>query len=275
MARLRFHTLILAAVLVCSLGAGTQAAGAGGDRTETIRSGGVERTYHIHLPQAAQSGRTLPLVLVFHGGGGTGMGAARLYGFNQLAEAQGFAVIYPEGRDRRWNDGRGATDGQWLNTVLVDDVGFVSALIDHLADTLPIDPRRVYATGMSNGGILSHRLACELSGKIAAIAPVAGTIAAPEAPRCALKAPVSVVEFHGTEDRFVPYGGGEILRQPERGRALNDYRRRAHLAGDRLDSLARAGKPPDQRHRGHLGVLRAAPQEVTDPGVAFCDARVA
>jgi polyhydroxybutyrate depolymerase len=221
MAQARFHTLILAAVLAGSLGTGAQAAGAGEDRTETIQSGGIQRTYHVHLPPDAQVGRMLPLVMVFHGGGGRGTGAARLYGFNQLADARGFAVVYPDGLDRRWNDGRGTTGERWLNTVLVDDVSFVSAVIDRLTVTLHIDPRRVYATGISNGGIFSHRLACELPDKIAAIAPVAGTIAEPEAPRCTPRTPVSVVEFHGTEDRFVPYTGGAILGRSERGRVLS------------------------------------------------------
>jgi polyhydroxybutyrate depolymerase len=211
---IRRGCLLLTAILACALGAGGPAGGAGGDRDETIRSGSVQRIYHVHLPPTAPAGGRLPLVIVFHGGGGTAKGAARQYGFNQLADARGFVVVYPEGVDRRWNDGRGTTG-------LVDDVGFVSATIDQLRKNLPIDPRRVYATGMSNGGILSHRLGCELSGKIAAIAPVAGTMATPEPPRCAPKTPVSVVEFHGTEDRFVPYGGGDILKQPERGSVLS------------------------------------------------------
>jgi polyhydroxybutyrate depolymerase len=144
-----------------------------------------------------------------------------MYGFNALADARGVAIVYPDGLDHHWNDGRGATGQHWLDTVLADDVGFVSALIDHLIHTLRIDPRGVYATGISNGAIFSHRLGCDLSDRITAIAPVAGTIAEPLAPRCAPHAPVSVVEFHGTDDRFVPYGGGEILRQTERGKVLS------------------------------------------------------
>jgi polyhydroxybutyrate depolymerase len=221
MKRIRRGSLLLTAVLACALGAAAPAGGAGGDRDETMQSGGVQRIYHVHVPPTAPAGGRFPLVLVFHGGGGTAKGAAKLYGFNQLADARGFVVVYPDGVDRRWNDGRGTTGRPWLNTVLVDDVGFVSAAIDHLRNALPIDPHRVYATGMSNGGILSHRLGCELFGKIAAIAPVAGTIAAPEAPRCAPKTPVSVIEFHGTEDRFVPYEGGDILKRPERGSVLS------------------------------------------------------
>jgi polyhydroxybutyrate depolymerase len=222
MERARLLRLLMIVSIACSLGAaGSEAIGAVRDRDETIQSGGVPRTYHLHVPPSVPSTAAMPLVMVFHGGGGTGAGAARSYGFNRVADDRGFAVVYPEGRDRRWNDGRGTTGQPWLNTVLVDDVGFVSSLIDHVSGTLRIDPHRVYATGISNGGIFAHRLGCELSGKIAAIAPVAGTIAEPEVTRCAPRSPVSIIEFHGTEDRFVPYGGGEILGHAERGRVLS------------------------------------------------------
>jgi polyhydroxybutyrate depolymerase len=206
--------------IICCIVPRAPAAAVEGDRDETIQSGGRQRTYHVHLPPGAQAGAPRPLVLVFHGRGGTGAGAARLYGFNQLADARGFVVAYPDGVDRGWNDGRGMT-GTPSSTALVDDVGFVSALIDHLVTAFHADPRRVYAAGHSNGGIFSHRLACELSGKIAAIAPVAGTIAESQAQHCAPGGPVSVVEWHGTDDRFVPYGGGEVGRRAERSRVLS------------------------------------------------------
>jgi polyhydroxybutyrate depolymerase len=215
------HALIVAGILACTVAPRAPAAGVDADRDETMPSGGRERTYHVHLPPDARTGGARPLVLVFHGGGGTGLGAARLYRFHQLADARGFLVVYPDGMYRRWNDGRNPTGERWLNTLPLDDVTFISALIDRLRAEFPIDSRRVYATGMSNGGIFSHRLGCELSGKIAAIAPVAGTIAAPEAPRCAPEAPLSVIEWHGTDDRFVPYGGGDILGRPAAGRVLS------------------------------------------------------
>lgn len=215
------RVVVVTGIMACAIVPRAPGAGRDADRDGTMSSGGRERTYHVHVPTTVQTGGPLPLVLVFHGGGGTGVGAARLYGFNQLADARGFLAVYPDGVDRHWNDGRRPAGERWVNAVLLDDAGFISALIDHLRATVQIDPRRVYAAGMSNGGIFSHRLACELSGKIAAIAPVAGTIAAPEAPQCAPGAPVSVIEWHGTDDRFVPYEGGEILRRAEGGRVLS------------------------------------------------------
>jgi polyhydroxybutyrate depolymerase len=202
----RCGSLLLASALACALGVGGPALGAGEDRDETIQSGGVQRMYHVHLPPTAPAGARLPLVLVFHGGGGTAKGAARQYGFNQLADARGFVVVYPDGVDRRWNDGRGTTGQPWLNTVLVDDVGFVSATIDRLRNALPIDARRVYATGMSNGAIMAYRLASELSDRIAAIAPVSGPMGTE---KCSPRRPVPVLHFHGTNDEFAPFKGGK------------------------------------------------------------------
>lgn len=221
MERARFVWLLLIVSLVCFPRAGTEALGAGRDRDETIQSGGVPRTYHLHLPPSVPSAAAMPLVMVFHGGGGTGSGAAKSYGFNRLADSRGFAVVYPEGRGLHWNDGRDATGQPPRNAMLVDDVGFVSSLIERVSGTVRVDPHRVYAAGISNGAMFAHRVACELSRQIAAIAPVAGTIAEPEAARCAPHSPVSIIEFHGTNDRFVPYGGGEILGQAERGRVLS------------------------------------------------------
>jgi polyhydroxybutyrate depolymerase len=110
--------------------------------------------------------------------------------------------VYPEGVARHWNDGRGTTPPAAQG---VDDVGFVSALLEHLAQRFNIDPGRLYTCGMSDGAIFSHRLGCELAVKLAAIAPVAGTMAENIAPHCAPQRPISVVEFHGTEDLIVPW----------------------------------------------------------------------
>lgn len=181
--------------------------GPAGDRQGTIRHGNLTRTYLLHVPPSHSGTRPTPLVLVFHGGYGTGRGVADSTGFNAVSDRVGFIVAYPHGTDRHWNDGRGTMLPDQQN---VDDVGFVSALIADLMQTLAVDPKRVYATGISNGGIFSHRLACELSEKIAAIAPVAGAIAEKFAPRCAPRQAVSVVAIHGTEDLFVLWNGGDV-----------------------------------------------------------------
>jgi polyhydroxybutyrate depolymerase len=194
--------LLLPGLLAPSLAA--QAPGV--EQRRTLDAGGSRRSYLLYLPSSWQRGRPLPLVLVFHGAGGRSAGMARHTGFSRVAEREGFAVVYPDGVGRRWNDGRGIGGAR-------DDVGFVRLLVDSLERELGIDPRRVYATGISNGAVFAHRLACDLPGVLAAIAPVAGAVPAGLAERCGAAAPVAVVAFQGTADRFMPYeGGGVALR---------------------------------------------------------------
>jgi polyhydroxybutyrate depolymerase len=178
----------------------------------TLLAGGVTRRYFLYLPPTWQRDRSVPLVLVFHGGGGRASGIAPHTGFSRLAEREGFVVAYPQGLNGRWNDGRGYAATH-------DDVGFVRALLDTLGRELAIDPRRVYATGISNGAMFAYRLACDLPGIFAAVAPVAGAMPADLAPGCAHTQPVSVLAFQGTADPLMPYAGGGVARR--RGRVLS------------------------------------------------------
>jgi polyhydroxybutyrate depolymerase len=174
--------------------------------------GSIQRTYLLHIPASIDHNTPAPLVFVLHGAGGQGAGFARHTGFSRLADEKGFIVIYPDGVRRRWNDGRSAGPSQ-------DDVGFIRSLLDTLEAEFPIDNRRVYATGISNGAMFSYRLACELPGVFAAIAPVAGALPAELEPRCTQADPVAIAAFQGTADRFVPYDGGAVARH--RGRVLS------------------------------------------------------
>jgi polyhydroxybutyrate depolymerase len=187
---------------------GTPLAGqaAGLEQRRTLELGGARRTYLLYVPSSHQPARGLPLVLVFHAAGGSGSAMARHTGLSRVAERERFAVAYPDGMGRRWNDGRGIGGGR-------DDVAFIRTLIDTLTRELGIDARRIYATGISNGAVFAHRLACDLPGVLAAIAPVAGAVPTALADRCGSAAPVSVVSFQGTADRFMPYkGSGGNLR---------------------------------------------------------------
>lgn len=178
----------------------------------TLQAGGITRRYFLYLPSTWHRGRPAPLVLVFHGGGGRATGIAPHTGFSRLAEREGVVVAYPQGLNGRWNDGRGYAATH-------DDVGFVRALLDTLGRELSIDPRRVYATGISNGAMFAYRLACDLPGVFAAVAPVAGAMPADLAPACSHTQPVSVLAFQGTADPLMPYAGGGVARR--RGRVLS------------------------------------------------------
>ena len=153
------------------------------------------------------SGRR-PLVVAFHGGSADGTAMRKLTNLDARADRDGWVVAYPNGVEGHWNDGRGV-DSYPAHRDDVDDVGFVSRLVDHLVETARVDRQRVYATGFSNGGMFVHRLAMARPGLVAAIAPVAGTIARPlldPGPQ----APVPVLMIHGTADRMVSYHGGPV-----------------------------------------------------------------
>lgn len=181
----------------------------GATRQRTLQVDGLQRTYRLHLASHHDPARPAPLVLVFHGGGGTPEQIERESRFSELSEREGFIVAYPAGYRRSWNDGRGS-DAVAAQRDGVDDVGFVAALIDDLSANLRIDPKRIYATGISNGAMFSHRLAMTLSSRLAAIAPVAGGVPQPLLARFDPQAPVSALIVHGTLDPLVPYAGGEV-----------------------------------------------------------------
>lgn len=187
----------------------TQPATVGQDFSGALTFDGKVRTYIVHVGNTCDATKPAPLVIVLHGGGGTGAGTVKLTGFNAIADREGFIVVYPDGIDRHWNDGRGV---EWYraHTEDIDDVGFISALIDELSAKLNIDSKRVYATGISNGGMMSYRLGCELSQRIAAIAAVTASIAVNMAKVWSPSRPIPVLIIAGTADPLVPWDGGDI-----------------------------------------------------------------
>lgn len=180
-----------------------------GETEHNLTHDGRERSYLLYVPTSVDWDKPVPLILVFHGGTGNGKSARVMSGFNEVADRHGFIVAYPDGTGRlsddiilTWNGGECCGYAQKNN---VDDVGFARAVVADVQSQMNIDSKRIYATGMSNGGILSQRLACEASDLFAAIAPVAGTL---NFPNCDPSEPLSVIEFHGTADLHLPYAGG-------------------------------------------------------------------
>ncbi|MEM7137427.1 MAG: PHB depolymerase family esterase [Myxococcota bacterium] len=166
---------------------------------------GRMRSYELHVPPTYDGTAPMPLVLNFHGFTSSGPAQRGFTGMDETADANGFIVAYPNGLSSSWNGGAccGTSAAQG-----VDDVGFTRALIDDLGARGCIDLRRVYATGMSNGGFMSHRLACEAADVIAAIAPVAGVLGLET---CNPSRPVPVIHFHGTADNIIFYEGGGLV----------------------------------------------------------------
>jgi polyhydroxybutyrate depolymerase len=200
------RTLALAAMLLFPA---CFAAAQDGPRSLTV--GGLARTYVVHLPNGQRPTAPVPLVVVFHGGGGNAANAARMTGMDAKADREGFIAVYPDGTGRRegaeilltWNTWRCCGPALDNN---VDDVAFVRAMVQEVAHDYPVNRARIYATGLSNGGMMTYRVGCELSEVFAAIAPVAGAL---DTDQCKPVAPVSVVVFHGTADQHVRFEGGE------------------------------------------------------------------
>jgi polyhydroxybutyrate depolymerase len=180
--------------------------------SRTILSNGLERTYRIHIPSSLPENATPALVFALHGGGGTGDGMERtltLGGFNTLADQYNFIVVYPDGIEKNWNDGRKNLTDQ-AHQQNIDDVGLFTDLIDNLTNEFNIDPHRIFVTGISNGAMMSYRLGFEIPEKIAAIAPVAGAIPTDLLDYNISDAPISVCIISGTLDPLVPWDGGIV-----------------------------------------------------------------
>lgn len=178
----------------------------------TILHDGLKRKYIVHVPRRVGSdGQPAAVVLAFHGGGGDAshMADSSHYGLVAKADAAGFIVLFPNGYSKlpngkfaTWNAGNCCGDARDRS---VDDVGFIRALLRQLAAKYRIDPQRIYAAGMSNGGMMAHRLACDAADVIAAVASVAGT---DNTKQCKPSRPISVLHIHAKDDTHVLFEGG-------------------------------------------------------------------
>jgi polyhydroxybutyrate depolymerase len=220
--RARAARLVLALTGLLSALAGTAAAD---DRRENLTWEGRERSYLLHVPSTAGSDKLLPLVIVLHGAGGNAADFAEETQFAAAAEERHMLVVFPDGTGTE--PGKLSWNAHFCCGAAVaqksDDIGFVIALIDRLATELPVDRTRIYATGMSNGGMFSYQLAAAHPERFAAIAPVSGTIGGTsrDGERFVIAAPdrpVPVMIIHGRKDPYVLFDGGSsaLLNFPKR-----------------------------------------------------------
>ena len=184
------------------------------DRHVRLVHNGLERRFHLHLPPRAST--PAPLVVVLHGGGRSADPVAQIRAatrFDEKADAEGFAVVYPEALEGNWNDGRGVTRYR-SHADNVDDVGFIGAVVERAASIARIDRARIYVAGASNGGMMAYRLACEDPARYAAVAGVIANL--PSNLRCRPRRSVPLVIINGTDDPLMPWGGGYVTFGPQR-----------------------------------------------------------
>lgn len=204
--RTKPFTIIFGTLIVCAFGLLFRRALASTAPSSSIEIGGRTRGYILHLPAGYSGNARPPLVIVLHGAIQGNASAERMSGMSALADKEKFVVVYPEGTSMMgnaptWNAGNCCGYAQQKH---VDDIAFLRALIGKLEKDYSIDPKRIYVTGISNGGMMSFRVACEMADVVAAVAPVEGA----QNVDCKPSAPVSVIVFHGTADRLVPFNGG-------------------------------------------------------------------
>lgn len=175
--------------------------------TGSFMHNGLNRSYTLYIPLNYDTANTHPIVFNLHGYTSGGAQQAAMTNMNAIADTAGFIVAYPEGTldassQLYWNAGYGTG---------VDDIGFINALIDTVITNYKVNEQRVYATGISNGGIMSNTLACELNHRIAAIASVGGTMSVLQKSTCTPTNRIPMMHVHGTADSVVPYAGNTIL----------------------------------------------------------------
>ncbi len=178
-----------------------------GDHKLSVMVDSIERHYLVHLPASYNPKQPTPVLLAFHGGGANAENMVKFSGLNEKSDKEGFIVVYPygSGRLKKFLTFNAGNCCSYAMRNKIDDVEFTRRILDDLAMRVHVDTHRVYATGMSNGAMMVYRLASELSDRIAAVAPVAGTMGTEAVvPTRA----VSVIHFHGSADEHLPFQGG-------------------------------------------------------------------
>lgn len=172
----------------------------------TFMFGGQFRSYRLYVPPTYNGNNAVPLVFNLHGYTSNAFQQEVYSNMNAVADTAGFIVCYPDGINNSWNSGFQLP----YNGGIPDDVGFISILIDSISTNYNINPSRVYSCGMSNGGFMSYRLACDLEDRIAAVASVTGSMTTIQLNNCQSTRAVPVLEIHGTNDVTVPYGPNSL-----------------------------------------------------------------
>ncbi|MFP4465856.1 MAG: alpha/beta hydrolase family esterase [Candidatus Goldiibacteriota bacterium] len=169
------------------------------------------RYYRIFVPSAHKKGGRLPVVIILHRDGGNALWTEKYTGFSKLAEREGFIAVYPEGFGASWNDGRKVPRSA-AHRMKINDIGFISAVLETVKEKYSVDEDKIYAAGMSGGGMMAFRLACALPGVFNAVAGVSANIPVDIYDRCKPEKGIRAVVINGTGDPIMPYNGGYVTK---------------------------------------------------------------
>jgi polyhydroxybutyrate depolymerase len=170
-----------------------------------ITSGGLVRTGYMYIPASYDSSKPTPLVVGYHGGFGQGENQEKLTHMSQVADKENFVLLYPDGVNRHWNDGRAKAASY---TTTTDDIQFTKDLLAAAEKRVNIDTKRIYATGISNGGMMTYRVAREMTSTFAAIASVSSAIPEDQKVLQDPSEPIPVLIMQSTDDPLIPFNGG-------------------------------------------------------------------
>jgi polyhydroxybutyrate depolymerase len=180
---------------------------------KSTKIGTLDRDYIVYLPKGYDSSVPVPLVLVFHGGEGWGKQMMKMTGYDKIADDEKFIVIFPDGYEKTWNGGKG-DEGNTAEKANIDDVSFVKQILKETTSQYNIDKNRIFATGMSSGGLMSYRLGCEMADTFAAIGPVVANIAVLQKDKCIPSEQISLININGEADTYMPINGGDCCKAP-------------------------------------------------------------
>lgn len=233
--RLRWSAVLALTVALCLMTGIAMAAA----QSRTLSFAGEVRSYWLYAPAGLAAAGKLPVLLVLHGNAGDGedMMVVTQRGFEKIADMEKMLVVYPNALQRRWNEQAGS----------VDDAGFLLAVIDQLAMEWPVDRNRIYIAGISSGGMMAQRMACEHADRFAAVATVAGSMPTGLRKTCKPARPLSILLIHGTDDPIVPWNGGSVAGVEEFGSVLPIRETSAFWAAvDRCSGSAVVVPEPDR-----------------------------
>ena len=228
--------------------AAPQASSVSGLQLVELSYQGLQRSYYAYVPASAQGRSGVPAVMVLHGGMGSGEGVAGTSGMAGAADQVGFVALFPNAEGSQWNDGRATT------RTGVDDVGFLQAVVADAGSRFGVDRSRAFVSGISNGGLMTQRLACEAAGSFRAFGVVVANLPADLSGSCAPSRPVPMMFFNGTDDPLMPFSGGTIKSFAGRGaggQVLSNAQTKAFWAGkDGCSGSTGAVALPDRANDG-------------------------